>query len=84
MTTEDAQRQRLVSLAKSGSLFLHLSNLLEKLLPAQFQRADTSGRAVQKRSLGWLWVGHEAGTVCRNSILETIIRRSELITPPLL
>jgi hypothetical protein len=70
------------ALAKTGSPFLYLSNLREKLLPTLFQRVDTSGRTVQKRNLGWRWVGHEAETVCRNNILETMVRGLELIAPP--
>ena len=72
------------ALAKTGSLFLNLSNLREKQLLALFQQVDTGNRAVQKCNLGWLWVGHEAKTMCRNSILESIVRCPELITPPLL
>jgi hypothetical protein len=34
------------ALAKTGSLFLYLSNLREELLPALFQGVDTGGRAV--------------------------------------
>lgn len=72
------------ALAKTGSFLLYLSNFREKLLPALFQQVDTSNRVVQKRNLGWLWVGHEAKTMCRNSILETIVRCPEFITHPLL
>ena len=72
------------ALAKTGSLFIYLSNFCEKLLPALFQGVDTGGGAVQKRHLARPWVGHKAETVCRNGVLETMVRRPEPIAPPLL
>ena len=69
-------------LAKTGSLFLYLSNLRKEPLPALFQGVDTGGCAVQKRNLVRPWVGHETETVCRNGVLETMVRRPELIMPP--
>ena len=61
------------ALAKTSSLFLYFSNFGKKLLLTHFQRVDTGGRAVQKRNLGWSWVGHEADVMRQNSILETAV-----------
>ena len=75
--------EKMNALAKTGSLFLYLSNFREEVLSALFQRVNTGGRAVQKSNLAWPWVGHDADAVSRNGALETMVRRPELITPPL-
>jgi hypothetical protein len=72
------------ALAKTSSFFLYFSNLRKEVLLAHFQRVNTGCRAVQKRNLGWPWVRHDADAMRRNSILETMVRRSKLITLPLL
>lgn len=76
--------RRINALAKTSSFFLYFSNLRKKCLMAHFQRVDTGSRAVQKRNLGGSWVGHEADVMRRDSIPETVVRRSKFITPPLL
>jgi hypothetical protein len=73
-----AQHQRLVDLAKSGSLILCLLEPRLKLLLSHLQVLDVSGGTVQQRNLAGLLVGDG------KSILEATVTIPELIASPLL